>query len=106
MNPRWDEGEFVFCDLQGAARHIRRQNPRAAQAFLEAACDSFEFLARIPGVGRRRDDLGFPEVRSWRVAGFRSYLIFYRELPDRIQIWRVLYGARHQQTELTDGTET
>ena len=94
MNPLWEESEFVFCDLQAAARFIRRDNPTAARAFLEAAYDSFEFLARNPGVGRRRADLGFPDVRSLRVEGFRRYLIFYRELSDRIQIWRVLHGAR------------
>jgi plasmid stabilization system protein ParE len=35
---------------------------------------------------------------SWTAAALRRfsqlpYLIFYRELPDRIQIWRVLHGA-------------
>jgi hypothetical protein len=30
MNPRWDESEFLFCDLQAAARYIRRDNPAAA----------------------------------------------------------------------------
>jgi toxin ParE1/3/4 len=94
MNPRWEEGEFVFCDLQAAARYIRRDNPAAARAFLEAAYDTFEVLARNPGIGRRRADLGFPEIRSWRLDRFRRYLVFYRELPDRIQIWRVLHGAR------------
>lgn len=94
MNPRWEESEFVFCDLQTAARCIRRDNPRAAHAFFEAAYDTFEFLCSNPGLGRTRGDLGFPEVRSWRIHGFRRYLIFYRELPGRIQIWRVLHGAR------------
>jgi plasmid stabilization system protein ParE len=27
-------------------------------------------------------------------TGFRDYLIFYRELPDRVEIVRVLHGAR------------
>ncbi len=102
MNPRWEESEYVFCDLQAAARYIRRDNPQAANAFLEAAYDSFEFLARNPGLGRPRGDLGFPEVRSWRIAGFRRSLIFYRELPDRVQIWRVLHGARDLHTTLPD----
>jgi len=102
MNPRWEESEFIFCDLQAAARFIRRDNPTAARAFLVAAYDSFEFLARNPGIGRSRADLGFPEVRSWRVDGFRRYLIFYRELPDRIQIWRVLHGARDLLQSLVD----
>ena len=37
--------------------------------------DTFEFLARNPGVGRKRSDLGFPDVRSWRVTGFRRQLV-------------------------------
>jgi toxin ParE1/3/4 len=94
MNPRWDESEFVFGDLQTVAQFIHHDNPFAARLFLAAAYDTFEFLARNPGVGRERADLGFPEIRSWRVEGFGRYLIFYRELPDRIQIWRVLHGAR------------
>ena len=102
MNPRWEESDFVFCDLQTAARRIRRDNPQAADAFLEAAYDTFDFLSRNPGLGRRRGDLGYPEVRCWRIAGFRRYLIFYRELPDRIQIWRVLHGARDLHSALSE----
>jgi plasmid stabilization system protein ParE len=71
------------------------------RAFLEAVYEGFEFLARDPGIGRTRAGLGFPEVRSWRVDGFRRYLIFYRELPGRIQIWRVLHGARDLNREIT-----
>ena len=93
MNPRWEESEFVFGDLQTAARFIHQDNPIAARLFVEAACNTFEFLASNPGVGRQRAELGFPEIRSWRIGGFRRYLVFYRELPDRIQIWRVLHGA-------------
>ena len=94
MNPSWEESEYVFCDLQAIARHIRRTNPDASLAFLNAAYDAFEFLSHNPGIGRKRDDLGFPGLRSWRVKGYRSHLIFYRELPDRIQIWRILHGSR------------
>jgi len=71
MNPGWEESEFVYCDLQDVARFIKRQNAVAAQAFLESAYDTFDFLARNPGAGRRRNDLGFPEVRSWRIEFFR-----------------------------------
>jgi len=75
MNPGWEESEYVFCDLQSAARYIRRDNCAASRVFLEAAYDTFQFLAVHPGIGRRRHDLGFPEVRSWRVNGFRRYLV-------------------------------
>lgn len=103
MSPRWDESGFVFGDLQTAAQFIHQDNPTAARLFLEPAYDTFEFLARNPSLGRQRLDLGFPEVRSWRVSGFRRYLIFYRALPDRIQIWRVLHGARNLHEMLGGG---
>jgi toxin ParE1/3/4 len=102
MNPRWEQSEYVFCDLQAAARFIRRNNFEAASAFLEAAYNAFEFLAKNPGIGRKRVDLGFPDVRSWRIAGFRTYLIFYRESPEGIQIWRVLHSARDLHQHLED----
>ena len=66
-----------------------------------AAYGTFEFLAQNPKVGRRRADLGYPEVRSWRVEGCRNYLIFYREIPDGVQIWRVLHGAQDLPTKLS-----
>jgi toxin ParE1/3/4 len=94
MNSRWEESEYVFQDLTTAAAYIQQANPAVARAFVHAAYDNFEFLACNPNVGRTRIDLGFPEIRSWRIKGFRRYLIFYRVLPDRIQIWRVLHGAR------------
>src|SRR5438445_6163305 len=101
MNPLWEESEFIFCDLQATARFIGPRRSRR-RAFFEAAYDSFEFVARNPGIGRKRADLGFPHVRSWRIEGFRRDLIFYRELPDRVQIWRVLHGARDLPRRLTD----
>jgi toxin ParE1/3/4 len=94
MNPCWEESGFVFDDLRIAAQFIHQDNPAIAHLFLESAYNTFEFLARNPGLGRQRLDLGFPEIRSWRISGFRRYLIFYRVLPDRIQIWRILHGAR------------
>jgi toxin ParE1/3/4 len=100
MKLRWEESEYAFCDLQAMARFIRRGNPVAARSFLQAAYDTFEFLAQNPGVGRPRFDLGFPEVRSWHVEGLRRYLIFYREIPGGVQIWRVLHGSMDLQTEL------
>ena len=101
MTPAWEEGEFVFCDVQTAARYIRRDNPVAAEDFVRAAYDTFDFLARNPGVGRKRSDLGFPELRSWRVNAFRRYLVFYREVQGGVQIWRVLHGTRDLGRELS-----
>jgi toxin ParE1/3/4 len=94
MSARYDESEYVFCDLQAIYRYIRQDDEPVARRFLEAAYDSFEFLADHPMIGRARPEFSHPGLRSWRVQGFRNYLVFYRPLEDRIQIWRVLHGSR------------
>src|SRR6266536_3314317 len=94
MSGHYEESEYVFTDLQDAYVYLRQSDPAIAEAFLESAYDTFEFLAQHPGLGRWRPEFGHEGLRSWRVQGFPRYLIFYRELADKIQIWRVLHGNR------------
>ena len=95
MAARYEESEYVFCDLQSIHRFIRAEDEAVARRFLEAAYDSFEFLADNPFVGRARPEFNHADLRSWRVKGFRSYLIFYKPLEvGGVQIWRVLHGSR------------
>lgn len=94
MSVRYDESEHVFCDLQAIYRYLRQDDEPLARRFLEAAYDSFEFLADNPTVGRARPEFSHPGMRSWRVQGFRNHLIFYRPIEGRVQIWRVLHGSR------------
>lgn len=86
--------------MQAVTRYLRRHNPAAAARFVRAFQATVAQLARMPGLGRLRPDLGAPETRSWRVRGFGSYLIFYEVLPDRLRLLRVLHGARNLQAEL------
>jgi toxin ParE1/3/4 len=94
MSGVYEESEYVFCDLQEGYRYLRQFSQTTAETFLEAAYDTFEFLAANPGLGRPRSEFGHAGLRSWQVDGFRRYLIFYREMPGKIQIWRVLHGTR------------
>ena len=100
MSANFSESEYVFCDLQDAYRYIRGGSPSAARNFLEAAYNTFEFHAENPQVGRPRPEFGYKGLRSWRVQGFRRYLIFYREVAGDVQIWRVLHGSRDLQRVL------
>lgn len=95
-----EESEFIACDILDVVRRLRPQNPVAAVRFVEAFKSSVELLARMPGLGRVRPDLGAPETRSWRVGRFRNYPIFCEELPDRLRLLRVLHGSRDLQAEL------
>ncbi|MBK8040010.1 MAG: type II toxin-antitoxin system RelE/ParE family toxin [Verrucomicrobiaceae bacterium] len=58
MPARYDESEYVFCDLQAIYRYIRADDEPCARRFLEAAYDTFEFLADNPMIGRSRPEFG------------------------------------------------
>jgi toxin ParE1/3/4 len=77
-------------DLDAIHDYIATDSPAAAGRWidrLEAECGK---LAAMPGMGRPREEFG-AGLRSFAVG---SYLIFYREYPDRLEIVRVLHGAR------------
>jgi toxin ParE1/3/4 len=75
-----------------------------AESFLDAAESSFSNLASMPLMGSPRPELAaeIPDLRQWRIKGFEDYLIFYRPLPDGVEIIRVLHGKRNIPTILSD----
>jgi toxin ParE1/3/4 len=95
-----EESEFVHCDLLDIRRYLMRRNPQAAASFIQSFIATVELLSANPQIGRSRSDLGASETRSWRIKGFRNYLIFYEVLPDRLRLLRVLHGYRDLQSEL------
>jgi toxin ParE1/3/4 len=95
-----EESEYIVCDVLDIVRYLRQRSPVAAVRFIEAFRCTVEALAKMPKLGRLRRDLGVPETRSWRVTGFRNYLLLYEALPDRLRLLRVLHGYRDLQAEL------
>jgi toxin ParE1/3/4 len=57
---------------------------------------AFLMLSSNPSIGHprsfRRADLA--AMRSWRVPGFDNWLIFYRATSRKLEIVRVVHGAR------------
>jgi len=95
-----EESDFIFCDVQDIVRYLRRRNPAAAVRFVESFKSAVDLLWEMPHLGRSRADLGAPDTRSWRVSGFRNYVLFYEILPDRLRLLRVLHGYRDLQAEV------
>ncbi len=95
-----EESEFITSDLRDIVRWIHADNPDAAVRFVEAFKATVEQLAVMPGMGWPRPDLGEPGTRSWRVRGFRRFLIFYEANRVRLRLLRVLHGARDLQSAL------
>ena len=84
-------------DLDQIHAYISKDNAQAADRVLEAAFSTFVGLARMPGMGRPRAFIlsELAGLRSFRVEGFRNYLIFYRPQADGVEIVRVLQGAQN-----------
>ena len=84
-------------DLRQQANYILANvTTAAAERYLEMAEKTFMQLLLTPGLGKVvgfvPDRMG--EVRQWRIKTLTDYLIFYRANDDRVEILRVLHGAR------------
>lgn len=76
--------------------YIARDNPDAAARVIDAAYDNFKLLAARPALGRLRKfhNPRLKGVRSRVLSGFDNYVIFYRPMPDGIQVLHIYHGAR------------
>lgn len=84
---RTSEAELDRTEI---ALHIARDNPAAADRWLETIDGKCRRLAQTPELGRKRFELA-PNLRSLSAG---NYVIFYRPISDGIQLIRVLHGAR------------
>jgi len=86
-------------DVDFHAEFIRRSSLRQAIRFYDAVAASYRRLADSPELGAkygfRRPKLS--DLRVWAVRGFPNHLIFYRLAGRRVEIVRLLHGARDMQ---------
>jgi len=75
--------------------YIARDNPSAASRLLGRFDQLFRTLVNQPGAGKSVDMLA-PDLRFMPMG---SYLIFYKPLPDGVEIVRILHGARDVTAE-------
>jgi toxin ParE1/3/4 len=83
-------------DLVEIADYIANDNHAAADAFLEAAVRTFDTLSRWPHSGRGYSNRAgrFKRLRFVSVRGFGNYNVYYRPMPGRVEIVRVIHAAR------------
>lgn len=79
------------ADLVDIAEYIRRDSIPRAHSFVQELLDSCEAISAVP--------FSFPLVPRYRTLGLRrkvhgNYLIFYRVGEDRIEVVRIVHGAR------------
>jgi len=68
---------------------------QVALGFIEALEHAYLQLASQPAIGSPRyaHELNLPGLRSWPLQRY-PYLLFYVDLPNHIDVWRVLHNQR------------
>lgn len=91
-------------DLDEAAAYIQQHgSPQRAIRFLRAADSTLATLAGMPGRGvpYEPDEPVYAGLRFFPIPRYRKYIVFYRPLPDGIEVLR-LHGARDIQGILAE----
>ena len=85
----------VFEDdfTEVVTRYAGEVSPAVSVRFENRIAEALELIAGQPEIGRRRKDLQQPGIRSFRVRGFDSHLIFYQLRKEEIFFVRLLHGA-------------
>ena len=83
-------------DIKQIATYIGENSPQASRAFRQTLQHIYEVLLDLPEVGSVRNFRN-PEMKGLRmlpVPKCKTYLLFYRPTTERLEIVRVLHGAR------------
>src|SRR4030095_4301339 len=87
-------------DLLSLRRRVAEDghSPLNADRFLWKLDRHCQNLAEVPFMGIARPDIA-PDIRSFSAA---PYTIYYRRVPDGVEIMRVMHQARALENILTD----
>jgi toxin ParE1/3/4 len=87
-------------DIAELARWIANDDPAAARRFLQAVEDTLALLGELPSAGAEQAmrDPALDGLRMLPVKGFNRHLVFYRPLPDGIELIRLYHAARDIDT--------
>jgi len=83
-------------DVDEAVRHYLDQDAEAAAlGFIDALEHAYAHIGRHAATGSPRyaHELNLPGLRFWPLTRY-PHLVFYIEMDDHIDVWRVLHGER------------
>jgi len=86
-------------DLRDIHDYIALDDPGAATRVIDACEETVSLISNNPEIGVARPRLR--NLRSMIVTEFPNYLVFYRLASGRVEIVRVLHGARDLHSILT-----
>lgn len=88
-------GRAVLDTEEAVAYYFREAGEKIALDFVDALERAYRQIALHPASGSLRfaHELDLPGLRHRPLRRF-PHLVFYVDLKDRINVWRVLHGAR------------
>ncbi|MGO9463795.1 MAG: type II toxin-antitoxin system RelE/ParE family toxin [Isosphaeraceae bacterium] len=89
--PRAERDLIIYYAYLGDQRSLE-----TADRFLDAVDTTLALIAESPGIGvpHQTSNPRLAGLRSLPVSKFKRYLLFYQTFDDRIELVRVLHGAR------------
>ncbi|WP_085028632.1 type II toxin-antitoxin system RelE/ParE family toxin [Ensifer aridi] len=88
--------QLARSDVEAAIDYYAREaGTEVALGFIDALQAAYALIASHPEAGSLRYayELGLPDLRSVSLKRY-PYLIFYRDHPDHVDVWRVLHAKR------------
>ncbi len=97
-----ERSDYIAADTNEQADFIAQDNVDAAIRYLRAADAAMRSLGAKPERGTlyRTQNPKLKGLRRLAVPGFKNYLIFYYNRPNKVEIVRVLHAARDLPTIL------
>ena len=72
---------------------LEKAGPEVAGHWHESVWQTVELMKTSPFIGRKRTELKYPGIRTWRVEHFTRWLILYGLREDALVLYRVRSGT-------------
>ena len=87
--------QFI-TDVEDCAEYLCSEASEiVAEEWRRALKQAVRLIAEVPEIGRVRQDLPQPRIRTLNLRKYPAYLIFYRIEGKQIQLLRVRHGMMH-----------
>jgi toxin ParE1/3/4 len=83
-------------DIDAHVNYLCVYNEKAAFRLFDSIRLTLTQIAKIPkiGVSYPLQNSRLAGLRKWPIKDFSNYIIFYLEKPEKIEVVRILHGAR------------
>jgi plasmid stabilization system protein ParE len=87
---------LFLADVEACADYLASEaNEAVVAAWHQALKKALQRIQEVPEIGRVRQDLPLPGIRSLNLRQYPNYLIFYRLEKGAIELLRVRHGMMH-----------